>query len=199
MLTFPFLTIFLIFIVWLAIKIKQSKAKHTKDMDDFWMAEMQANATPAKDIKGLSYITIPIEKFPLDFSTDEETMDIESRLKELSTHPLLNLTGKTNTEIKAAYGVPNFETMCQIGEDYDEATLLLDKYAAKLEEAGRINDAMAVLEFAVGTKTDIKTSYTRLGKCYKSLDKEEKLAYLIKQVEESNLLLKSAIIKELSE
>ncbi len=199
MLTFPFLTIFLIFIVWLAIKIKQSKAKHTKDMDDFWMAEMQANATPAKDIKGLSYITIPIEKFPLDFSTDEETMDIENRLKELSTHPLLNLTGKTNTEIKAAYGVPNFETMCQIGEDYDEATLLLDKYAAKLEEAGRINDAMAVLEFAVGTKTDIKTSYTRLGKCYKSLDKEEKLAYLIKQVEESNLLLKSAIIKELSE
>ncbi len=199
MLTFPFLTIFLIFIVWLAIKIKQSKAKHTKDMDDFWMAEMQANATPAKDIKGLSYITIPIEKFPLDFSTDEETMDIESRLKELSTHPLLNLTGKTNTEIKAAYGVPNFETMCQIGEDYDEATLLLDKYAAKLEEAGRINDAMAVLEFAVGTKTDIKTSYTRLGKCYKSLGKEEKLADLIKQVEESNLLLKSAIIKELSE
>ncbi len=199
MLTFPFLTIFLIFIVWLAIKIKQSKAKHTKDMDDFWMAEMQANATPAKDIKGLSYITIPIEKFPLDFSTDEETMDIESRLKELSTHPLLNLTGKTNTEIKAAYGVPNFETMCQISEDYDEATLLLDKYAAKLEEAGRINDAMAVLEFAVGTKTDIKTSYTRLGKCYKSLDKEEKLAYLIKQVEESNLLLKNTIIKELSE
>ncbi len=199
MLTFPFLTIFLIFIVWLAIKIKQSKAKHTKDMDDFWMAEMQANATPAKDIKGLSYITIPIEKFPLDFSTDEETMDIENRLKELSTHPLLNLTGKTNTEIKAAYGVPNFETMCQIGEDYDETTLLLDKYAAKLEEAGRINDAMTVLEFAVGTKTDIKTSYTRLGKCYKSLDKEEKLAYLIKQVEESNLLLKSAIIKELSE
>ncbi len=199
MLTFPFLTIFLIFIVWLAIKIKQSKAKHTKDMNDFWMAEMQANATPAKDIKGLSYITIPIEKFPLDFSTDGETMDIESRLKELSTHPLLNLTGKTNTEIKAAYGVPNFETMCQIGEDYDEVTLLLDKYAAKLEEAGRINDAMAVLEFAVGTKTDIKTSYTRLGKCYKSLGKEEKLAYLIKQVEESNLLLKSAIIKELSE
>ncbi len=199
MLTFPFLTIFLIFIVWLAIKIKQSKAKHTKDMDDFWMAEMQANATPAKDIKGLSYITIPIEKFPLDFSTDEETMDIESRLKELSTHPLLNLTGKTNTEIKATYGVPNFETMCQIGEDYDEVTLLLDKYAAKLEEAGRINDAIAVLEFAVGTKTDIKTSYTRLGKCYKSLGKEEKLAYLIKQVEESNLLLKSAIIKELSE
>ncbi len=199
MLTFPFLTIFLIFIVWLAIKIKQSKAKHTKDIDDFWMAEMQANATPAKDIKGLSYITIPIEKFPLDFSTDEETMDIESRLKELSTHPLLNLTGKTNTEIKAAYGVPNFETMCQIGEDYDEVTLLLDKYAAKLEEAGRINDAIAVLEFAVGTKTDIKTSYTRLGKCYKSLGKEEKLAYLIKQVEESNLLLKSAIIKELSE
>lgn len=199
MLTFPFLTIFLIFIVWLAIKIKQSKAKHTKDMDDFWMAEMQANATPAKDIKGLSYITIPIEKFPLDFSTDEETMEIESRLKELSTHPLLNLTGKTNTEIKAAYGVPNFETMCQIGEDYDEVTLLLDKYAAKLEEAGRINDAMAVLEFAVGTKTDIKTSYTRLGKCYKSLGKEEKLAYLIKQVEESNLLLKNTIIKELSE
>ncbi len=199
MLTFPFLTIFLISIVWLAIKIKQSKAKHTKDMDDFWMAEMQANATPAKDIKGLSYITIPIEKFPLDFSTDEETMDIESRLKELSTHPLLNLTGKTNTEIKAAYGVPNFETMCQIGEDYDEVTLLLDKYAAKLEEAGRINDAMAVLEFAVGTKTDIKTSYTRLGKCYKSLGKEEKLAYLIKQVEESNLLLKNTIIKELSE
>ncbi len=199
MLTFPFLTIFLIFIVWLAIKIKQSKAKHTRDMDDFWMAEMQANATPAKDIKDLSYITIPIEKFPLDFSTDEETMEIESRLKELSTHPLLNLTGKTNTEIKAAYGVPNFETMCQIGEDYNEASLLLDKYAAKLEEAGRINDAMAVLEFAVGTKTDIKTSYTRLGKYYKSLGKEEKLAYLIKQVEESNLLLKSAIIKELSE
>lgn len=197
--TFPFLTVFLIFILWLAIKIRQSKAKHTKDMDNFWMAEMEANATPAKDIKGLSYITIPIEKFPLDFSTDGETLQIESRLKELSTHPLLNLTGKTNTEIKVTYGVPNFETMCQIGQDYDEATMLLDKYAAKLAEADRINDAITVLEFAVGTKTDISTSYTLLGKCYKSLGKEDKLSYLIRQVEESNLLLKNAIIKELSE
>ena len=110
---FPILPFFLLFVVLLALRLNYLKAKREQQENEFWERERQANITPAKDISNLRYITIPIEKFPLNFSTDEKVIEIEKELQELSTHRLLNLTGMTNTDLKLAYGVPNFETINQ--------------------------------------------------------------------------------------
>ena len=195
---FPILPFFLLFVVLLAIRLNYLKAKREQQENEFWERERQANITPAKDISNLRYITIPIEKFPLNFSTDEKVIEIEKELQELSTHRLLNLSGMTNTDLKLAYGVPNFETMSKIGEDFDRACVLLNKYAESLMEANRIDDVISVLEFAVGAGTDISESYTMLAQCYKAKQMDTKLDLLKNQVEQSSLFLKDAILQKIS-
>lgn len=195
---FPLLPFILLFLVLLSIRLHSLYAKREREEAEFWEKERQASITPAKDISNLRYITIPIEKFPLNFSTDEEVIEIENELKELSTHRLLNLTGITNTDLKLTYGVPNFETMSKIGDDYDRVSILLNKYAEALMEAGRIDDVITVLEFAVGTGTDISESYTMLAQCYRQKEMDNKLDLLKNQVEQSSLYLKDSILEKIS-
>lgn len=194
---FPFLTVFLIFLVWLAFRLRKAQGSRQQKDDDFWARERAANATLAKDIDNLSYLTIPLDNFPLHFSEDSEVCAIEDELIELSSHRLLNLTNMTNTDLKEAYGVPNFETMSKIGEDFDRVSVLLNSYAKALIDANRTSDAVKVLEYAVGVKTDISESYTLLAGCYKELNNDTKLDYLKTQVEQSSLLMKSTILKSI--
>ncbi len=194
---FPILPFFLIFLIWLAFRLRSLQSKQQQQEADFWTKERQANITPAKDISNLRYITIPLEKFPLNFSDDEKVIEIEEELKELSTHRLLNLIGVTNTDLKLTYGVPNFETMSKIGDDFDRVCVLLNGYAHALMDAERIDDVITVLEFAVGVGTDISESYTMLASCYDAKGMHEKLDLLKKQVEQSKLLLKNSILSKI--
>ncbi len=194
---FPILPFFLIFLIWLAFRLRSLDAKQKQQEDDFWAKERQANITPAKDISNLRYITIPLEKFPLNFTDDEKVLEIEEELKELSTHRLLNLIGVTNTDLKLTYGVPNFETMSKIGDDFDRVCVLLNAYAKELMAAERIDDVITVLEFAVGVGSDISESYTMLAECYEIKGQHEKLDLLRTQVAKSNLLLKNSILSKI--
>ena len=194
---FPILPFFLIFLVAIAVRLKALDANQKKQEEDFWAKERQANITPAKDISNLRYITIPMEKFPLNFSDDQKVLEIENELKELSTHKLLNLIGKSNTDLKLEYGVPNFELMSQIGDDFDRVCVLLNSYAKELYAVGRIDDVITVLEFAVGVGTDISESYTLLASCYEEYGMEQKIGFLRQNVQKSNLLLKNAILSKI--
>ena len=194
---FPILPFFLIFLIWLTFRIKSLDAKQEKEQADFWAREKAANATPAKDISNLSYITIPIEKFPLNFSDDDSVLEIESQLKELSTHRLLNLTNMSNTDLKLTYGVPNYDTMVAISEDFDKVCILLNSYAKALISAERYDDAKGVLEFAVGVGTDISESYIMLADIYKKSSQSEKLNFLREQIIKSNLMLKNSILNKI--
>lgn len=196
---FPILPFFLIFLIWLAIRIKTLDAKQEQQEKEFWAKEKAAQITPAKDISNLRYITIPIEKFPLNFSNDEKVIEIETELKELSTHKLLNLSGISNTDLKLTYGTSNFETMSQIGEDFDKTCILLNSYAKALVEAGMENDAVNVLEFAIGIGTDISESYIMLSDCYKKRSQTEKLSFLRERILNSNLLLKNSILNKIDD
>lgn len=195
---FPFLTIFMIIIIFLAIRYR-SNEKHLQEIqDDFWSQEATANATPPANLNNLNYITIPLDTFPLNFSHEENILSMEAQLRELSTKPMLNLTGKTNTELKLTYGVSNLEKMIEIGENFDTLTILLKDYAKALLDHKMIAEAITVLEFGAGIGTDISQHYIMLGECYKSLDKTDKIAHLMEKISRSNLLLGPSIIRQLN-
>ena len=194
---FPFLTVFLIFLLWLALRYAKIARIREEDMESFWERERRANSTRAKDITSLDYLTIPLDKFPLNFSDEEDVKAIENELLELSTHRLLNLTGMNNSDIKSAFGTPNFETMCQIGEDFDRVLVLLNDYAAKLMEADRFSDAITVLTFAVEAGTDVTDSYIRLVDCYGKEGLEGKTEFIKMLVQNSNLLTKNKILEHI--
>ncbi len=196
---FPFLTVFIIFLVLLAIRYNQTKKKQAEIQDSFWEAEARANAAPPANLDDLQYITIPLEKFPLGFSKEEKILAIEDKLTVLSQKRLLNLTGMTNTELKTIYGVSNFNAVSEMGEDFDSLTVLLKEYAETLIEAQLIGEAIQVLEYGVGIGTDISRHYIMLGECYQVLHKTEKLEYLIEQVSSSSLLLAPSICRQLTQ
>ncbi|MCF0127682.1 MAG: hypothetical protein HUJ70_03885, partial [Pseudobutyrivibrio sp.] len=143
----------------------------------------------------LDYLTIPLDKFPLNFSSDEAVLALENELKELSTHRLYNLNGMNNTDIKATFGVPNFDTMCRIGEDFDRVLVLLNDYASQFMEAERFSDAITVLDYAVEIGTDITDSYLRLTDCYRHEGLDGKTEFIKILVQNSNLLTKNRIIE----
>ncbi|MCR4830554.1 MAG: hypothetical protein K5883_03790 [Pseudobutyrivibrio sp.] len=196
---FPILPFFLLFLIWLTFRIKTLDAKQEQQQADFWSKERQANATPAKDISNLRYITIPINKFPLNFSDDEKVIEIENELKELASHKLLNLSGMTNSDLKITYGLPNFETMSKIGEDFDRSCVLLNSYAKALVEADMIKDAQNVLEFAIGVGSDLSESYIMLADIYKKSSQSDKLNFLREQISNSNMLLKNHILNKIDD
>lgn len=194
---FPFLAIFLGIGIFLAIRYKSLNKKQDEVTQSFWEREAAANAAPTANLDNIKYITIPLDKFPLGFSKDPAICSLENILRDLSKKRLLNLTGKTNTELKEAYGVANLTTMQSIGEDFDLLTITLKDYGAALIEQGLLADAINVLEFGVAIGTDISQNYNMLGDCYLALGKTDKISYLIEQVESRNLMLAPSILRHL--
>ncbi len=194
---FPFLTIFILFLLFLFYRYRKLSQQTSDSKESFWERELRANATPAKDISNLPYITIPLDKFPMDSSDNPEILEIEQKLRELSTQRILNLTGVTNTQLKEQYGVPNLAEMSMIGERFDELSTLLVAYAEALISEGKKAAAVSVLEFGAGIHTDVSRNYTLLADCYYELGQSRKLGYLREQIEVSDLILKPSILRHL--
>lgn len=196
---FPFLTVFMIIIIFLAIRYRSNQRHQDEMQENFWSTEAVANATPPANLDNLDYINIPLEKFPLGFSSDEKILSMEEQLKDLASKPILNLTGKTNTELKLTYGVPNLEKMMEIGENFDVLTIVLKDYANALMEQKKIAEAITVLEFGAGIGTDISQHYVMLGQCYQILGKKDKIHLLIDMVSQTDLMLAPSIIRQLTD
>ena len=89
---FPSLFIMLLLSVFLAFRYRQLNKKQSEDLDTFWDLERKARTTVKKDIDNLSYITIPMEKFPSDFTTEPDMAAFAEKAAVLSSEKILNLT-----------------------------------------------------------------------------------------------------------
>lgn len=181
---YPTVIVAIIFAIILVARLRSLSKKQKGDMDSFWGREREAAvAAPAVDLDSLPYITIPLDKFPLGICESEEAAMIEDELRELSHHRLLNLTGKTNTELRLTYGAANIKTMQAISDDFDRVTVLLVDYAKALMEEGHTDGAITVLEFGAREKTDMRSNYTLLADIYESEKQAGKLLTLADIVE----------------
>ena len=194
---FPFLTVFMVFIIGLSIRYAVLNKRREEKFDRFWEKEKEADHTPAKDLSTVSFLKVPIQSFPMGKWEDDEIAMIEERLRALSEKKLLNLTGKTNTELKLEYGTANLEIMSAIGEDFNELTVLLVDYAKALMEKHDYEGAAAVLEYGMSVGTDVSSDYTLLADCYLALGHPEKIELIKEQVQNRDLLLEQKIISYL--
>ncbi|MBQ9391537.1 MAG: hypothetical protein IJU02_05045 [Lachnospiraceae bacterium] len=196
---FPILGIVLIGMIALALRYRYLNKKIDNDNDAFYERERRANSTPTKDISSLKYLDIPIDKFPIGEIDDSGLKEIEEKLVALSKKEILNLTGKTNTDLKEEYGVVNFEKMQQVGENFNDLTVVLIDYANALININRYDDAIKVLEYGIAIKTDISKNYTLLGDCYKEKGQSRKIRVLRDQAEHYEGIMKDSILRHLDE
>ncbi|MBR1914407.1 MAG: hypothetical protein IJ827_06250, partial [Lachnospiraceae bacterium] len=86
---------------------------------EFLELERKANLTPRKDISGLPYIKVPVESLPLDVPIErEETKERQDIIRSMQDKQILNLTGRTNTELKLEYGAPNINILSAADSNY---------------------------------------------------------------------------------
>ncbi|MBO6215451.1 MAG: hypothetical protein J6N76_07940 [Lachnospiraceae bacterium] len=194
---FPFLTVFLIFLLFVAFRLKKINKKQESYYEDFWEREARADTVPPVELCNLSYITIPLDKFPLNFSDDPEITVIEDELIELSQKRLLNLNGKTNTDLKEEYGAPNLEKISEYGDNYDRLSVLLVDYAKSLMENSMIEEARTVLEFGIESGTDISNNYILLADCYAALGLHTKLPALKEKAIRRHLMLEASVTEHI--
>ena len=197
-----FTLLFIAFIIWLTIAIKHARNKSDATWDNYYEREREADLAENRDLTNLSYITIPLEKFPLNFLENKENEDfplIVDELEQLNHTRLLNLNGKSNTDLKLEYGPKNLKEMQDIADRFSRATILLTDLAKCFLEEHNPSGAAAVLEYGSEIGSDISSNYTLLGECYKELGEPEKFDALYEHVQSMNFLMKDAVLKELDE
>lgn len=100
-----FIMVFRVYHPCCGTEYTSSASPYRRKEQEFWDREKKANSVRKKTLDGLDYVKIPLEKLPMNaLSEDEKAREYKELLTYLSTQPVVNLTGFTNTDLKLEYG-----------------------------------------------------------------------------------------------
>lgn len=195
---FPCLAVFITICLVLFFRYKFINDKREEKEQDFFDKERSARTTVGH-IYESDYEVIPLSKFSFNLCEDPSIVEMEEKIKVLSTEKLLNLTGVSNTDVKLRFGVNHFDEAVACGEKYDELIGLLVNYAIGLDDHGFSEESANILEYLVKNDCDIKAAWIALGKHYASKSEFDKIKSLIEKVDSSKLSIKSATKQQLTD
>ena len=191
------------FIILLAIFqffLRKNTKKHEELNKEFWKRERESNTIRKKDISALNYIIIPDTlPVPVDYSGSEGN-NLKTALNYFYTFKdkkMLNLTGKSNTDLKAAYGAANLDALSEYDENCTQMLKSIIPLATELNKSGLTDEAAAYLEFGISCHTDITQNYIMLGEYYASKGNKDKIQHLVNVAESLDSLTKKTIISRL--
>lgn len=192
-----FLGLFIFFIFLLAYFRKKGTREQEALEETFWNRENEANHTRRQDISGLPYITIPLEKFPMDICDNPELKEFESTLTALSSRKILNLGNQTNTDLKLKYGPANLDALGEYDENFSTLCQTLVSYAECLLKLGYRKEAQVVLEFGISCGSDHSKNYRMLADLYQEQRKTKELTELLAKANELDSPMKQRIISHI--
>ena len=136
---------------------------------------------------------------PLSPSTDEEVSEYQHTVMALSEKKLLNLSGKTNTDLKLEYGVANLTILMEYDNNYTTLINTLTRWGARLFQLEQADDALTVLEYSISIGSDVSRNFYLLAEYYASLNRPDEIDRLLAKAEDIHSLMKNSIIKKLNE
>ncbi len=159
---------------------------------DELLSELASESTGDHD---RSYVRAPEHTAPLA----EELATVESELCKLADSRILNLTGISNTELRLTYGTANLELLTSYDQNFTVLIRTLQKWGTLLASAGRPNDAVTVLAYAVSVGSDIAGTYALLARLYKERGELSKIEELKVSAETLTTLMKPSILRDLEQ
>ena len=188
-------------ILYLIIRYKTKQANNQLQAarQEFWNKEYKANETRKKDISHLPYIQVPLQSLPMESIEDETLQELYQLVTDLSTCPIINLTGISNTDLKIKYGVSNLSILSEADNNFTQLIGLINKWGTYLYKIGNIKDAKVVLSYGITCKSDISNNYTLLATIYKDLNEKKEIEFLIEQASTLNSLRKDSLVLTLKE
>lgn len=197
---FPFLASFIVLIITITLTSKRAEKKRNKRNEEFWERERRANSVRKKSLEDLEYISIPFESLPMNTAVDDETVSACQRdLESLRDEKIVNFTGFSNTDLKLEYGTANITVLSQYDQNYTLFVRTLQTWAKRLHELGYHDEALAILEYAVATRTDISASYYLAASIYHEKGQDDKIKHLLFVAENLQSAMKNAIVRTLKE
>jgi hypothetical protein len=188
----------LIFILWLQYEIRKGGKVSKKSLELFWLKENDSNLVRRKDISQLEYLAVTLDHLPMEDNADDTINSYRDTIKKYAERKMINLSGKTNTELKFEYGVANFNLLSSYDNNYTAFVSMLQKWAVRLKEHGYTIDAQAVLEFSIfSCLTDVTNAYRMLSEIYHYQNNSEKTDTLIEIINKTKIKDKDKLIKEL--
>jgi len=142
-----------------------------------------------------SYVRSPEHAAPLS----EELANAEHELCSLADSRILNLTGISNTELRLTYGTANLEFLTAYDQNFTALIRILQKWGTLLASAGKKEDAVIVLSYAVGIGSDIAGTYALLARLYKENGDLHKIEELKESAETLSTLMKPSILRDLEQ
>lgn len=190
----------LIFAAAIAIYLHKGKKAKTDTRRDFLEREREANSTRRKSLDDLDYIRLSIEEFPMDLLDDvPKVEDYKQIIQTLSERPIVNFTGINNTELKLRYGAPNIDLLTEYDQNYTVLVRTLQQWGQALYDAGYVDEACHMLEFAISTGTDVSATYRLLCRIYTEQNTLEKINDLYPVAEMLNSAMRNTIFRILQE
>lgn len=199
---FPIFGIFIIFVLWSSYERKKADRISNKIKDDFWTLESNANNVRKQPLDNENYIIIDnnllINNLWPDHPEDEQLTNLSEVLVSLSDKRILNLTGKTSTDIKLKYGVANLNEVSSYDDNFTLMVQTISNYGTRLMELGNSSAAISVLEFGIDSLTDISSNYKHLAQLYIDAGTPDKIDHLIETAQNLDSLMKDSIIRSLT-
>lgn len=180
-------------------EIRKSRRNLDKGERLFWAREHKANSTRKKDISSLDYIVIPTDKLPLTPSEDDEVAEYQQTILGLSEKKILNLSDKSNTDLKLEYGVANLTILTEYDNNYTTLINTLTRWGARLFQLEQTEDALRVLEYGISIDSDSSRTFYLLAEYYANTHRPDEIDRLIVKAENIHSLMKASIIKKLNE
>lgn len=196
---FPVLTLVMIFILVTAYKIRTSDRNAQDATKEFWENERRANAVRKQSLDSIPYITVPLEKLPMNPADDERIAECQKRIRSLSEKTIANLSAYSNTDLKLTYGAANLDLLSSYDQNCIDLLRTLTKWAQLLIGAGLISDAKSVLEFGISCKSDVSKHYTLLAEIYKQEHMTHSIESLIETAKSLDSPRSASIVKALNE
>lgn len=198
--SFVILASLILLSVCLKIILKREKLQKENQDKSFWEREREANSVRRKSLDELDYITIPLDTFPTDvLNTDPTVAECIELITGLSTRPIVNLTGYSNTDLKLQYGTANITPLSEYDQNYTLLVCTLQKWADALLAHNYTEEAKILMEFAVSTHTDVSRTYYKLAEIYATRIETKKLRQLVQTASTLRSANRDTIVRTLQE
>lgn len=184
-----FFICFIVFIIWLRVKTKQGDKVSTWD-EDYWQKEYQSNFARKKEPDDMDYITVDMNRIPMESDCSEEEQDLYTELEKITSNPIINLNNMSNADLKLTYGIANFEKISAYDQNYTKLIRTLNRLGNFCFDNGDTDRAKQILEYAIELGSDISSTYTTLANIYLQEDAIEKIQTLINQIDQTDSMMK---------
>lgn len=184
------------FAAFRAISYQNRKAKNA--IEEFWNRESKANSVRRADISNLDYITLSLDKLPINEAKKLGFSDIYDELTRLSDKKFLNLSSYSNTDLKMMYGPANLDELSECDSNYSQLLRTLNKLSKEFIKIDKSELAKKVLEYSMEIGSDLSSDFEMLGRIYHEEKNTDGFKILEEKAGSISSLSKTLIINKLN-